>query len=84
MTNIATIAFFASFAGIISMISMKYFELKTGRKIWFALLAEKHDHIVHKAHGRVRKFFSYFSKHNIILLVQWLAVRLQSQNSFPK
>src|SRR3989344_1831823 len=78
MTNIATISFFASFVGSIGMISVKYFELKTGKKLWFALLVQRHDNMVHKAYSGVRKFFSYFNKHNAILFIQWIIVSILS------
>ena len=76
--NTATIYFLASFAGIIGMITFKSFELKRGKRLWLSLVAERFDHIVHRAYGNVRTFISYFNRRSAIALVQWIAYHILS------
>lgn len=76
--NISMIFFFASFVGIIAMIWLKSFELKTDKKVGFSLFAHKTDHKVHAVAGSVRTFFSYFNRKSAVALLQWIAYHVLS------
>ncbi len=71
--NGASLSFVISLAGIISMMSIKLVEVKTGRRSILSRASERTNHIVHDLVAKVRKFLSYINLRNAKLLLHFLA-----------
>ena len=72
------IFFILSFLGIIAMTWLKAHELRTNKKFWIALLAEKTDHRVQAVYQKGRTYASYFNRRSAVALLQWIAYHILS------
>lgn len=76
--TIAMFFFFISFLGIIFMIWFKSYELKVGKRLILAHLAQKTDLKIHLAYQATRTYLSYFNRKSAVALVQWMAYHILS------
>lgn len=74
----AFISFYISFLCILGMISLKSFEIKSGKKYLIFKIAEKADDFVKGIYSNVIKLISYINKKSAIALIQWIAYYILS------
>ncbi|HEY4494744.1 MAG TPA: hypothetical protein VJC02_01420 [Candidatus Paceibacterota bacterium] len=74
-----TIYFLISFALIITLISLKSFELKNNKKTWLSRIGDKTDNKIHFAYNKLKKFISFFNKKSAIALIEWIAYHILSK-----
>lgn len=60
------------------MISLKSFEIKSGKKYLIFKIAEKADDFVKGIYSNVIKLISYINKKSAIALIQWIAYYILS------
>lgn len=72
------IVFLVALLGIIIMIVLKAFELRSGKKSLLSRIGEGTDHIVHAVYDNVKFCVNHINVHNLIVLMQWIAVHVLS------
>lgn len=70
----AEITFAISSFGIVGMLFLKSFELKTGKALPSTKVGETTNNYVRRTYKKVRRFISYFNKQNGVLLFRFLVV----------
>lgn len=78
LLDISTILFILSLLGIILMIYLKFFELRTGKELLISKISSNTNHIVHDYFVKVKKFISYFNRKTALALIQWIAYHILS------
>jgi hypothetical protein len=74
----ASIVFFISLIGIVTMLYLKARRLKLEVRSNFSFVSEKVDHKIRSVFARVRTFISYFNRKSAVALVQWIAYHVLS------
>ncbi len=78
LLDISTILFILSLLGIILMIYLKFFELKTGKESLVSKISSNTNHIVHDYFIKAKTFISYFNRKTALALIQWIAYHILS------
>lgn len=76
--NIAFITYFTSLIGIVAMIGLKYYEVRTQKRSILSRFVEKTDYRIQYAYRKIRLFISYFNRKSAVALVQWIAYHVLS------
>jgi hypothetical protein len=76
--DIATVSFYISLVGILGMIGLRSFEIRSGKRPWLSRLADNTDHLVHDFFGKVTRGISYINKKSAVALIQWIAYHILS------
>lgn len=63
---------------MVGMISIKAFELRSGKKSWVSRLSDNTNHIVHDYADRIKLYISYINRKSALALVQWIAYHILS------
>ncbi len=73
-----TLSFYISFLGVIGMISMKSYEIRSGRRLWISKITDKTNRFFTKVYFYFTKLISYMNRKSAIALIQWIAYYILS------
>ncbi len=76
--DISSISFYISLLGIVSMLSFKSWEMKSGEKSFISKFADKVNPSIHSAFYHFKKILAYFNKKTALALIQWIAYHILS------
>ncbi len=60
------------------MISIKVYEIRSGKKSIISKVSDNTNHIVHNFFNATKKFISYFNRKTALALLQWIAYHILS------
>src|SRR5574343_22966 len=74
--DISLISFYVSLIAIITMISVKSKELKSGNRSFISRFADNTNHLVHDFYNSLKRIVMYINRKNAIALFQWIAYHI--------